>query len=415
MRQNAVTLYSLLGLQSFQCGKGVGPSHAHTTSHSGIGHGPATCSIHRKSSAYARRQTSSTARTADSDSGNPDLTSQSPHVEECSNRSSTTPQKRKRSSKADELPSLQDAPGLPERLGDHPLRLIIVGHNPSDHAWWAATCAKNLPISICTLSYTYAFMCPHNNLGFSTSLPAARACCMKTPKPQFAHCLGNSNGVMQYLHHNSCHIYWPCHICKHCRRSGHYYSNPSNWMWRILVATHIAPAHITGPQVRSTALPQDISGECNNQSLHSVCINNSICRVLADAKHLLGVSSLAYSCGQHIAPTRTQLLMTLPHATGPPAGARTLTPALCWMQHDGCMPADAGVGFTDVGSGIPGTHSSQFDSATFQSWGSGFYARLAAHVARACDSIGCASCHAVLCLVDVSPRTPSKSFLYNVL
>lgn len=131
--------------------------------------------------------------------------------------------KHKRSSKADELPSLQDAPGLPEKLGDQPLRLIIVGHNPSDHAW----------------------------------------------------------------------------------RTGHYYSNPSNWMWRILIATQIAPPHVTGP------------------------------------------------------------------------------------QHDDCMASEAGVGFTDVGSGIPGTHSAQFDSATFQSWGSGFYSRLAAHLARACDSIGC--------------------------
>lgn len=43
--------------------------------------------------------------------------------------------KRKRSSKAEQLPSLQDAPGVPEKLGDVPLRLIIVGHNPSDHAW----------------------------------------------------------------------------------------------------------------------------------------------------------------------------------------------------------------------------------------------------------------------------------------
>ncbi len=43
--------------------------------------------------------------------------------------------KRKRSSKMEQLPSLQDAPGVPEKLGDHPLRLIIVGHNPSDHAW----------------------------------------------------------------------------------------------------------------------------------------------------------------------------------------------------------------------------------------------------------------------------------------
>ncbi|KAL3151326.1 hypothetical protein ABBQ38_013161 [Trebouxia sp. C0009 RCD-2024] len=225
VKHTAATLYSLLGLQSFQCGKAVGPAHACATSRSGTGQGTATCSIHRNSPVYARRQTSSTAKAANGNSGNPDLASQSPHIEGCSNRSSTTPQssKRKRSRKGDELPSLQDAPGLPERLGDQPLRLIIVGHNPSDHAW----------------------------------------------------------------------------------RSGHYYSNPSNWMWRILVATHIAPAHVTGP------------------------------------------------------------------------------------QHDGCMPADAGVGFTDVGSGIPGTHSSHFDSATFQSWGSAFYARLAAHVARACDSIGC--------------------------
>ena len=62
---------------------------------------------------------------------------------------------------------------------------------------------------------------------------------------------------------------------------------------------------------------------------------------------------------------------------------------MCSMQHDGCMAGDVGVGFTDVGSGIPGSQSSQFDSATFQSWGSGFYLRLAAHVARACDTIGC--------------------------
>jgi len=43
--------------------------------------------------------------------------------------------KRKHGSKVEQLPSLQDAPGVPEKLGDHPLRLIIVGHNPSDHAW----------------------------------------------------------------------------------------------------------------------------------------------------------------------------------------------------------------------------------------------------------------------------------------
>ncbi len=63
------------------------------------------------------------------------------------------------------------------------------------------------------------------------------------------------------------------------------------------------------------------------------------------------------------------------------------------MQHDDCMASDAGVGFTDVGSGIPGTVSSQFDSATFQSWGAGFYERLSAHMSRASDSIGFVACH----------------------
>lgn len=58
------------------------------------------------------------------------------------------------------------------------------------------------------------------------------------------------------------------------------------------------------------------------------------------------------------------------------------------MQGDDCMPEEVGVGFTDVGSGIPGTDSSQFDSATFQGWGAGFYDRLAAHMAAASESIG---------------------------
>ncbi|KAF8069663.1 Tdg [Scenedesmus sp. PABB004] len=113
--------------------------------------------------------------------------------------------------------------GLPEKLGDAPLRLMLVGHNPSEHAWM----------------------------------------------------------------------------------SGHYYSNPGNHMWRILSAVGIAPP-----------------------------------------------------------------------ASGPAA--------------DDALPAGAGVGFTDVGAGQPGTDSSGFTSADFQRWRAGFYARLAAHARRASASIGCA-------------------------
>ncbi len=56
--------------------------------------------------------------------------------------------------------------GVPEKLGDRPLRLIIVGHNPSAHAW----------------------------------------------------------------------------------QSGHYYSNPSNHMWRLLISTGIAPPGTRGAE-----------------------------------------------------------------------------------------------------------------------------------------------------------------------
>ena len=52
------------------------------------------------------------------------------------------------------------------------------------------------------------------------------------------------------------------------------------------------------------------------------------------------------------------------------------------------MASESGIGFTDVGSGIPGTVSSQFNSATFQSWGSGFYTRLSEHMTTASGHIG---------------------------
>ena len=37
-----------------------------------------------------------------------------------------------------------------------------------------------------------------------------------------------------------------------CRRSGHYYSNPNNNMWKILRQTGIAPPSVSGSQVQST-------------------------------------------------------------------------------------------------------------------------------------------------------------------
>jgi hypothetical protein len=59
-----------------------------------------------------------------------------------------------------------------------------------------------------------------------------------------------------------------------------------------------------------------------------------------------------------------------------------------WPQDDRLMPAQAGVGFLDVGCGFPGTYQNEFTSADFERWSSPFYKRLTDHVARACASVG---------------------------
>jgi len=132
-----------------------------------------------------------------------------------------TPKRRKLSGKVEVFEEGQG--GLPERLGNSPLRMIIVGTNPSGHAW----------------------------------------------------------------------------------KSGHYYSNPNNNMWKILRQTGIAPPHVAG------------------------------------------------------------------------------------AQDDYRLPADAGVGFLDVGCGVPGTHLSKFSSSAMQGWSTGFYQRMADHMHRASSAIGC--------------------------
>ena len=49
-----------------------------------------------------------------------------------------------------------------------------------------------------------------------------------------------------------------------------------------------------------------------------------------------------------------------------------------------------GVGFTDVGTGRPGTDSREFGGAEFSEWGPDFLGRLGAHAGRVRGAIGCA-------------------------
>jgi TDG/mug DNA glycosylase family protein len=76
-------------------------------------------------------------------------------------------------------------------------------------------------------------------------------------------------------------------------------------------------------------------------------------------------------------------------------GCVTVTSALFCLQVQGAqddhkMPGLAGVGFTDVGSGTPGTDSSEFSSLHFAAWRPVFFERLAAHAKRASQAAGCA-------------------------
>lgn len=54
---------------------------------------------------------------------------------------------------------------------------------------------------------------------------------------------------------------------------------------------------------------------------------------------------------------------------------------------DDLMPDKVGIGFTDLGTGIPGTESSKFKSAELQKWGLGFCTRLKKHV-ESCGAPG---------------------------
>ncbi|KAG1651377.1 hypothetical protein FOA52_006965, partial [Chlamydomonas sp. UWO 241] len=64
-------------------------------------------------------------------------------------------------------------------------------------------------------------------------------------------------------------------------------------------------------------------------------------------------------------------------------------PGSTGAHDDDRCAAEAGVGFTDLGTGHPGTDSSRFSSTVLGAWRQGFYERLAAHARRTCASVGC--------------------------
>jgi len=77
------------------------------------------------------------------------------------------------------------------------------------------------------------------------------------------------------------------------------------------------------------------------------------------------------------------------------------------------MPGSMGIGFTDVGSGTPGTDSTQFTTKHFDGWRQPFYDRLSAHVNKASKSVGychCGKCGAPVVVVFSGKKQFSELF-----
>ena len=139
MHVHALPLTDGKTLQSYQCRQGTVRTQLHSSPH--MSKSSTAHSLHAQSPADSSpialtlqgHNNSAADRPVDSRVVNIHSTPGSRDVQAGTNM--TPSSKRKRSSKAQPLPPLQEAPGLPEKLGDQALRLVIVGHNPSDHAW----------------------------------------------------------------------------------------------------------------------------------------------------------------------------------------------------------------------------------------------------------------------------------------
>lgn len=59
-----------------------------------------------------------------------------------------------------------------------------------------------------------------------------------------------------------------------------------------------------------------------------------------------------------------------------------MIPADFTCEQDRLLPDIKGMGFTDLGTGIPGTKSNEFKATVLHSWRASFYQRLKAHAAR---------------------------------
>jgi TDG/mug DNA glycosylase family protein len=77
------------------------------------------------------------------------------------------------------------------------------------------------------------------------------------------------------------------------------------------------------------------------------------------------------------------------------------------------LPGSMGIGFTDVGSGTPGTDSNQFKTTHFDEWRQPFYDRLRAHVNRASENVEkcrCGRCGAPVAVVFSGKKQFSELF-----
>jgi len=166
-----------------------------------------------------------------------------------------------------EILAIPGLPGLPDLLGDQPLRLLIGGNNPSEHAWCARQALHFEPGMIAVgRDHAWAHGAAHAvSLQVQGSVGAVVSTLLWTQMHTSSD--GASQGVgrpgsTQAVTSGSAAcdasaMPWckperlPVTRSRPGRRSGHYYSHPANHMWRLLIRTGVAPPTVQGPAVRA--------------------------------------------------------------------------------------------------------------------------------------------------------------------
>lgn len=133
---------------------------------------------------------------------------------------------------------------------------------------------------------------------------------------------------------------------EHAWHTGHYYSNPSNRMWRILEASGDAVVVLLLPSTFQQLLHPLLSDHMSQ--IPTAATDNDVSQLLGALVQVAPTADIMRHRSRARQNHAGNVLCCYILAGITPAG-------VSGPEADDVMPAAVGVGFTDVGSGQPGT------------------------------------------------------------